>query len=80
MTKPIKVLVLVAILTASLAVSPARACACGASDWSLMSDEEIVSNINGAEDAPRITEGQSGQLPPAPPGYEYDNNYKLVPL
>ncbi len=78
MTKMVKVLVLVAILTATLAVSPAQACACG-EDWSKMNDEEIVSNINGAEDEPRITEGQSGQLPPAPPGYRYDNNYKLVP-
>jgi hypothetical protein len=78
MTKMVKVLVLVAILTATLAVSPAQACACG-EDWSKMSDEKIVSNINGAEDEPRITEGQSGQLPPAPPGYRYDNNHKLVP-
>ena len=79
MTKMVKVLVLVAILTATLAVSPAQACACG-EDWSKMNDEEIVSNINGAEDEPRITEIQSGQLPPAPPGYRYDNNYRLVPL
>ena len=78
MTKMVKVLVLVAILTATLAVSPAQACAYG-EDWSKMSDEKIVSNINGAEDEPRITEGQSGQLPPAPPGYRYDNNHKLVP-
>ncbi len=78
MTKMVKVLVLVAILTATLAVSPAQACACG-EDWAKMNDEEIVSNINGAEDEPRITAGQSGQLPPAPPGYRYDNNYKLVP-
>ena len=78
MKKIVRVLVLVAILTATLAVSPAQACACG-EDWSKMSDEEIVSTINGAADEPRITEGQSGQLPPAPPGYEYDSNYKLVP-
>jgi len=77
MTKTVKVLVLVAILTVTLAVSPAQACACG-EDWSKMSDEEIVSTINNGADEPRITEGQSGQLPPAPPGYEYDNNYKLV--
>ena len=44
MTKMVKVLVLVAILTATLAVSPAQACACG-EDWSKMNDEEIVSNI-----------------------------------
>ena len=78
MTKIVKVLVLVAILTATLAVSPAQACACG-EDWSKMSDEEIVSNINGSEDEPRIREGESGQLPSAPPGYQYDSNYKLVP-
>ena len=74
----IKVLVLlVAILTLMLAVSPAQACACG-ENWSAMSTEEIVSAINGAEDEPRIMAGQSGQLPPAPPGYEYDSTYKLV--
>ena len=76
----IKVLVLlVAILTVTLAVSSAQACACG-EDWSAMSEEEIVSTINGAEDEPRITAGQNGQLPPAPPGYEYDENYRLVLL
>jgi hypothetical protein len=75
----IKVLVLVAILTVMLAVSPAQACACG-EDWANMSPEEIVSAINGAEDEPRIMLGQSGGLPPAPPGYQYDANYKLVPL
>ena len=78
MTKIVKLLVLIAILTITLAVSPAQACACG-EDWSLMSAEEIVSAINGAEDEPRIMAGQSGQLPPAPPGYEYDSTYKLVP-
>jgi hypothetical protein len=79
MTKIVKVLVLVAILTVTLAVSPAQACACG-EDWSTMSDEEIVSTINGAEDEPRIMEGERGGLPPAPPGYRYAANYKLVPL
>ena len=78
MTKIVKLLVLVAILTVILAVSPAQACACG-EEWSSMSDEKIVSDINGAEDEPRILAGQSGQLPPAPEGYEYDENYKLVP-
>ena len=78
MPKIVKLLVLVAILTVTLAVSPAQACACG-EDWSSMSDEKIVSDINGAEDEPRIRAGQSGQLPPAPPGYEYDENYKLIP-
>jgi len=75
----IKILVLlVAILTVTLAVSPAQACACG-EDWSAMSPEKIVSEINNADDEARITEGQSGGLPPAPQGYEYDENYKLVP-
>jgi len=82
MTKIIKkkvlLLLVVAILTLTLAVSPAQACACG-ENWSLMSAEEIVSAINAAEDEPRIMEGQSGGLPPAPEGYEYDENYKLVP-
>ena len=77
--KTVKLLVLVAILTVTLAVSPAQACACG-EDWSVMSAEEIVLAINGAEDEPRIMAGQSGQLPPAPPGYRYDANYKLVPI
>ncbi len=79
MKKMVKVLVLVAILTVSLAVSPAQACACG-EDWSKMSDEQIVSNINGAADEPRIMSAQRGELPPAPAGYRYDANYKLVPL
>jgi hypothetical protein len=75
----IKILVLlVAILTVTLAVSPAQACACG-EDWSAMSPEKIASEINNADDEARITEGQSGRLPPAPQGYEYDENYKLVP-
>jgi hypothetical protein len=77
--KMVKVLVLVAILTVTLAVSPAQACACG-EDWSAMSAEAIVSAINGAEDEPRIMLGQSGGLPPAPAGYQYDVYYKLVPL
>ena len=78
MTKIVKILLLVAILTVTLAVSPAQACACGVPDWSVMSAEEIVSTINGAEDEPRIMAGQSGELPPPPLGYEYDNTYKLV--
>ena len=78
MTKLVKLLVLVAILTVTLAVSPAQACACG-EDWSAMSPEKIASEINNSEDGARITEGQSGQLPPPPEGYEYDENYKLVP-
>jgi hypothetical protein len=77
--KMVKLLVLVAILTVTLAVSPAQACACG-EDWSAMSAEAIVSAINGAEDEPRIMLGQGGGLPPAPDGYQYDVYYKLVPL
>ena len=80
MTKIVKILVLVAILTVTLAVSPAQACACHVPDWSLMSAEEIVLAINGAEDEPRIMMGQSGQLPAAPPGYQYDAAYRLVKL
>lgn len=80
MTKIVKVLILVAILTATLAISPAHACACPVPDWSRMSDAEIVSTINGAVDEPRITAGQRGELPPAPAGYRYDVNYRLVPL
>ncbi len=80
MKRMVKVLVLVAILTATLAISPAQACACGESDWSMMSDKEIVSTVNGIEDEPRIIAGRRGELPPAPPGYRYDDNYKLAPL
>jgi hypothetical protein len=81
MAKMVKVLVLVAILTVTLAVSPAQACACGGTpDWSVMSDKEIVSTINGIEDKPRILAGQRGELPRAPAGYQYDANYRLIPL
>ena len=80
MPKKIKVLVLVTILIATLAVSPAQACACGASDWSMMSDEGIVFVVNPNEDEPSILAGQRGELPPAPPGYRYHANYTLVPL
>ena len=78
MTKIVKLHVLVTILTVTLAVSPAQACACG-ENWSAMSDEKIVSDINAAADEPRIMEGERGGLPPAPEGYEYDNTFKLVP-
>jgi len=44
-----------------------------------MSPEKIASEINNADDEARIMEGQSGGLPAAPQGYEYDENYKLVP-
>ena len=78
-TKIIKVLVLVAILTVTLTVSPAQACACGESDWSMMSDKEIVSIVNGLEDETRIVAGKRGELPRAPAGYRYDASFKLVP-
>ena len=78
MMKIIQILILGAMITVMLSMGTAQACACG-EVWSEMSDEEIVSTINGAEDEPRIMYGQSGQLPPAPPGYEYDSNYNLVP-
>ena len=80
MTKTIKVLVLVAMITVMLSMGTAQACACGVPNWSEMSDEEIVSTINGAEDEPRIMYGQSGQLPPAPVGYQYAANYMLILL
>jgi hypothetical protein len=67
MTKIVRILVLVAILTATLAVGPAQVCACGGTpDWSKMSDEAIVSTVNATRD------GQRGGLPPAPAGYRYD--------
>jgi hypothetical protein len=81
MTKTVKVLVVVLMLTVMLHISPAHACACGGvPDWSVMSDKEIVSTINGLEEEPRVRAGQSGQLPVALPGYEYDATYRLVPL
>ncbi len=80
-TKIVKVLVLVAMLTVMLPMSPAQACACGTPDWSVMSAEEIVSTINNAEDEPRIMAGQRGELPPAPAGYRYvEDDCTLVPL
>jgi hypothetical protein len=45
-----------------------------------MSGEEIVSTINGLKEEPRIMAAQRGELPPAPPGYQYAENYRLVPL
>ena len=80
MTKIVKVLVLVLILTVMLHISPAQACACGTPEWSLMSAEEIVSTINGMKDEPRIRAGEHGELPAAPRGYQYDATYRLVPL
>ena len=80
MTKIIKVLVLAAMITVMLSMGTAQACACGVPNWSEMSDEEIVSAINAAEDEPRIMYGQSGQLPPAPSGYQYADNYMLILL
>ena len=80
MTKIAKVLILVLMLTVMLPISPAEACACGVPDWSMMSDEEIISTINGAEDEPRIMAGARGEFPPAPAGYQYTEDYKLIPL
>ena len=82
MTKKVKTLVLVAIFTATLTlgVSPAQACACDMPNWSTMSDDQIVATINRAEDELRILAGQSGELPPPPAGYQYDDTYRLVPL
>jgi hypothetical protein len=82
MTKKIvKVLVLVLILTVMLPISPAQACACGGvPNWSVMSDAEIVSTVNGIKDEARIMAAEHGELPPAPAGYQYDEYYKLIPL
>ena len=49
-------------------------------DWSMMSDEEVVSTINAIKDEPRIMAGEYGDLPPAPAGYLYAEDYELVPL
>jgi len=79
MTKIVKVLVVVLILTVMLPISPAVACACGMPDWSTMSAEQVASFINAMNDDPRIMAGQNGRLAPAPPGYKYDPTYRLVP-
>jgi hypothetical protein len=80
MTKIIRVLILGAMITVMLSLGTAQACACGVPNWSEMSDEQIVSTVNGAEVEPRIMYGQSGQLPAAPEGYEYTADYMLVLL
>jgi hypothetical protein len=81
MTKIVKVLVLVLMLTVMLPISPVQACACGGvPNWSVMSNEEIVSTINAITDEARIMAAEYGDLPPAPPGYRYDKYYKLIPL
>jgi hypothetical protein len=82
MTKKIvKVLVLALIFTVMLPISPAQACACEAvPNWSVMSDAEIVSTINGIKDEARIRAAELGELPLAPAGYRYDEYYKLKPL
>ena len=79
MTKIVKVLVLVLMLTVMLHISPAWACACGMPNWSVMSAEEIASTINGMKEEPRIRAAEHGELPAAPPGYQYDATYRLVP-
>jgi hypothetical protein len=79
MTKMVKVLVLVSMLTVVLPISPAQACACGP-DWSMMTPQQEASFIDGLDAQTRISDWQNGLLPPAPPGYKYDATYKLVPL
>ena len=79
MRKIVKVLVLVLMLTVMVPLSPAQACACGTPDWSLMSAEEIASTINAMKEEPRIRAAGQGDLPAAPPGYQYDATYRLVP-
>jgi hypothetical protein len=73
------VLTAVAMMVAvMLPMSTAQACACGVPDWSMMSDEEVVSTINRTEAEPRIMAAQNGELPPAPAGYQYADDYTLV--
>jgi hypothetical protein len=79
MKKIIKVLVLVLMLTVMLPLSPAQACACGVPDWSVMSDQEIVSTINAMKAEPRIMAAEAGDLPAPPPGYQYAEDYELIP-
>ena len=78
MTKMVKVLVLVFMLTLMLPISPAQACACGP-DWPRMSAEQTASYINAIEDGQRIRDAEQGLLPPPPPGYRYTQDQKLVP-
>ena len=79
MTKIVKVLVLVLILTVMLPMTPAEACACGMPNWSTMSADQVASFINAMKDQPRIMAGQSGDLAPAPDGYQYADDYTLIP-
>jgi hypothetical protein len=46
----------------------------------IMSVEQIVAFVNGIDDETRIMEAENGYLPPAPPGYRYTKDYKLIPL
>ena len=81
MTKMVKILVVVAMIAVVLPMSPAQACACGGvPDWPKMSDEEKVSTINQLGDEARSMAAQRGDLPPAPAGYRYLNDYTLAPL
>ena len=80
MTRMVKVLVLALMLTVMLPLSPAQACACGGTpNWSVMSADEIASTINALKEEPRIRAAENGELPAAPPGYQYDATYRLVP-
>ena len=44
-----------------------------------MSAEELASTINAMKEEPRIRAAEDGDLPAAPPGYQYDATYRLVP-
>jgi hypothetical protein len=46
----------------------------------MMTAEEIVATINGMNAEPRIMAGEYGDLPPAPTGYQYNEDYELIPL
>jgi hypothetical protein len=78
MTKIVKALILVLMLTVMLPISPAEACACGP-NWSTMSSEQVASFINAIEDGQRNRDAEQGLLPPPPPGYSYTKDHKLVP-
>jgi hypothetical protein len=45
-----------------------------------MSAEQKASFINAIEDSPRIMGAEQGYLSPAPLGYRYTKDYKLILL